>query len=107
MGLLHEISHKLFSEHHHVVRLNLKGHPTFTHLSIDEQLTPFIFERVFFLQKALSNLLHLCFPKASELIKYGVDNHLNDFILIELIWLLENILVLLATFKVQNIEVLL
>jgi len=98
MGLLHEVSHKLFSEHHDVVGLDLKWHPTFAYLSVDQQLAPFIFKRVFFLLKALSNLLHLCLPQPSELIKYWIDNHLNNLVFVELVWLFENILVLLATF---------
>ena len=103
MGLLHEVGNELLSEHHNVVRFDLKWHPALTDLPINKKLAPLIFERVFFLEEALRNLLHLCLPQSCKLIKYGIDNHLNDFVLVELVRLLKNILFLLVTFQVQNI----
>ena len=88
--LLHKISHKLFSKNHHIIRFNFKRHSTLTHLSINKEFASFIFELIFFLKKVLSQRLYFTLKCRCKLIKLWLNYHLNDFILVDFIYLLKN-----------------
>ena len=98
MALLHKICDQLLSKHHHIVRLYFKGHPALTQLPINEQLAPLVLECVLLFQKAVCNFLYLRFPKPRKLIKLGVDDHLDDLILVQLVDVLKSVLGLLRIF---------
>ena len=84
VGELKKVCQELLSEYHHVVRLHLEWHATFTNLPVNEQFAAFVFKGVPLFLEVHAQLLHFLLEEPGELIELRRNHKVDDLTLVEL-----------------------
>lgn len=89
VALLHEVGDELLTEDHHVVGFDLEGHAALADLSVDQELAALVLESFLLLHEVLCKRLDLCLEHSGELVELRINDHLNDFVFVQLVSLLK------------------